>query len=73
MISQISPCSFNVGEALAVQLAISLASFFHIDRFILECDSEVVIHALQNSNSIQDWRISSVILDSLDTIPSAFV
>jgi hypothetical protein len=72
LLSQISPSCFpNVGEALATQLVISLASFCHIDRFILEGNSEVVVLALQNPNSIQDWRISSVILDSLDTIPIA--
>jgi hypothetical protein len=38
-----SPCSPNVGEALAAQLAISLACFLKLDRFILEGDSAVVI------------------------------
>jgi hypothetical protein len=51
--SQISPsCSPNVGESLVAQLTISLASFFLINRFILEGDSEVAVHALQNPNSI---------------------
>jgi hypothetical protein len=33
----------------------------------------VVVHTLQNPNSIRDWRISSVILDILDSIPITFV
>ena len=74
MFSQISPpCSPNVGEALAAQLACSLATTFSIYHFILEGDSEVVVHALQNPNSIRDWRISSVILDILYSVPIAFV
>ena len=53
--SQISPsCSPNVGKALAAQLVISLASSFSIDCFILKGDSKVVVHTLQNLNSIQD-------------------
>jgi hypothetical protein len=31
----------------------------------------VVVHAPQNPNYVRDWRISSVILDSLDTIHTA--
>ena len=50
MISQIShPCLPNVGEALAALLGISLASQLHIDCFILEGNSEVVVSALQHS------------------------
>jgi hypothetical protein len=72
MISQINPsCSSNVGEALATQLAISLATTFPFDRFILEGDSKVMILALQHPNSALDWRISPIILDSLDVIPIA--
>jgi hypothetical protein len=33
----------------------------------------VVVHALQNPNFIRDWRISSIILDSLYSIPIASV
>jgi hypothetical protein len=33
----------------------------------------VVIHALNNPNSIRDWRISFVILDCLDSIHDALV
>jgi ribonuclease HI len=72
MISQISPtCSPNEREVKAARLAMSLARSFHFDRFILEGDSKVVVHVLQNPNSVRDWRISYVILDSLDTIPPA--
>ena len=70
MSSQISPpCFPNVGEAWAAQLACSIASSLSYDKFILEGDSKVVVHALKNPNSIRDWRISSIILDSLDSIP----
>jgi hypothetical protein len=41
-----SPCFVNDGEALAAQLAISLACSFNFDRFILEGDSTIVIQAL---------------------------
>ena len=68
--SQISlPCSPNVGEAWPAQLACFIASSLSYDMFILEGDSEVVVHALNNPNSVRDWRISSVILNSLDSIP----
>jgi ribonuclease HI len=74
MSSQISPsCSSNVGEAQAAQLACSIAAKLSYNQFILEGDSEVMVHALNNPNSIRDWRISSIILDSLDSIPDAFI
>jgi hypothetical protein len=74
MSSQISPpCSPNVGEAWAALLACSIAASLSYRHFILKGDSEVVIHALNNSNSVRDWRISSVILDCLDSIPDASV
>jgi hypothetical protein len=74
MSSQISPpCSPNVGEAQAAQLACSIASSLSYDKFILKGDSQVVVHALKNPNSIRDWRISFVILDSLYSIPFASV
>jgi ribonuclease HI len=68
--SQISSsCTPNVGEARAALLACSISASLSFDNFILEGDSEVVVHALQNPNSVRDWRISSVILDCLDYIP----
>jgi hypothetical protein len=74
MSSQISPaCSPNVGEARVAQLACSIAASLSYNQFILEGDSEVVVHALNNPNSIRDWKISFVILDSLDSIPDASV
>jgi hypothetical protein len=74
MSSQISPsCSPNVGEARAAQMACLVAASLSYNHFILEGDSEVVIHALNNPNSVRDWRISSVILDSIDSIPVASV
>jgi hypothetical protein len=67
-----SSYSPNMGEALAARLAISLANSLNIDRFILEGDSVVVIQALNNSLSEVDWRISPIILDSLNSISSTF-
>jgi hypothetical protein len=64
--SQISrSCSPNEGEAMAAQLAFSVAKSLNMDHFIIEGDSEVVVNSLNNPNLIRDWRISSLILDSL--------
>jgi hypothetical protein len=60
----------NMGEALAAQLAISVASSFSFNRFILEGDSLVVIQSLNSPLTNQNWRISPVILSSLQNIPS---
>jgi hypothetical protein len=58
MASQISsPCNPNYGEALAAKLAISLATSLHLDHFILEGDSQVVISTLRHPNVSQDWRM----------------
>jgi ribonuclease HI len=65
-----SPCSVNEGEALAAQLAISLACSFNFDRFIIEGDSVVVIQALNQFSSNLDWRISPIIINLLDIIHS---
>jgi ribonuclease HI len=70
-ISQISDsCSPNEGEAMAAQLAISLALSLKKDRFIIEGDSKVVVLSLKNPNFIRDWRISAIILNSIESIPS---
>ena len=65
-------CTPNEGEAMAAHLTISLANSIHMDHFIIEGDSEVVVQAFQNLNNIRDWRISSSILDFLDSILFAF-
>ncbi|XP_062145976.1 uncharacterized protein LOC133853973 [Alnus glutinosa] len=62
-------CSSNKGEALAAQLAVSLASSLRLDRFIIEGDSQIVIHALQQPNIVQDWRITDIIQQTLDLFP----
>jgi ribonuclease HI len=70
--SQISrSCSPNEGEAMAAQLALSVAKSLNMDHFIIEGDSEVVVNSLNNPNLIRDWRISSLILDSLESISFA--
>jgi len=69
MTSQLSPpCHPNYGEALAANLAISLASSLQLDHFILEDDSQVVLLALQNPYVTQDWRISSLIMRTLESV-----
>jgi hypothetical protein len=69
--SQISiSCSPNEGEAMAAQLAISLALSLKKNRFIIECDSEVVVLSLKNPNFVRDWRIYAIIHNSLESIPS---
>jgi ribonuclease HI len=51
--SQISSsCTPNVGEARAALLACAIAASLSFDNIILEGDSEVVVHALQNPNSV---------------------
>jgi hypothetical protein len=64
-----SACSPNKGEALAAQLAVSLASSLHLDRFVIEGDSQIVILALQQPNIVQDWRITDIIQQTLDMFP----
>ncbi|XP_062176085.1 uncharacterized protein LOC133881146 [Alnus glutinosa] len=65
-----SPCQPNEGEALAANLAVSLANSLNIQSFILERDSQIVILALQHPDISQDWRISSVIHNTIDSIPA---
>jgi ribonuclease HI len=64
-----SACSPNKGEALAALLAVSLASSLHLDRFVIEGDSQIVILALQQPNIVQDWRITDIIQQTLDMFP----
>jgi hypothetical protein len=65
-----SSYSPNMGEALAARLAISLTRSLNMDRFIIEGDSAVVIQVLNNPLSEVDWRISFIILDSINSISS---
>lgn len=63
-------CHSNLGEALAAKLAVSLAVSLNIKKFILEEDSQTVILALQLPQISQDWRISSTINFTIDSIPA---
>jgi hypothetical protein len=65
------PCQPNYGEALAAKLAVSMASSHHLDLFILEGDSQVVISALHNQSITQDWRISSLIMNTVGSISAS--
>jgi hypothetical protein len=57
-----------MGEALAAQLAISIARSLNLDQFILKGNSAVLIQALNFPFSNQDRRISPVIMESLNNI-----
>jgi hypothetical protein len=46
-----------------------LAASLHLNRFILEGDSQVVILTLQCPTIVQDWRITDIIKSTLDSIP----
>jgi hypothetical protein len=63
------PCQPNMGEALAGKLAFSLAISMNLSQVIIEGDSHIVIMALQHPALAQDWRISSVINHTIDSIP----
>jgi hypothetical protein len=72
MASQIfSPCNPNYGEALAAKLVVSLTTSLHLNHFILEGDSLVVISTLRHSNVSHDWRISSLILKTIGFISAS--
>jgi hypothetical protein len=60
----------NMGEALAAQLAVSLAISLNIKKFITEWDFQIVISTVQKPNISQDWRISSIIKLTIDFIPT---
>jgi hypothetical protein len=60
-LSQINPhCDSNYGEALATQLAASLAASLQLKFFSLEGDSSVVVAALQTPSMTVDWHIESI-------------
>jgi hypothetical protein len=54
---------------LAAQLAISLASSLSLNCFILEGDSQAIILVLQQPTIVQDWCITDIIHNTLDSIP----
>jgi hypothetical protein len=69
--AQISlPCSSIYGEASGALLAAQLSLFLKLPSVIFEGDSLMVNLAINNPYITQDWRISSIILDFLSTIPS---
>jgi hypothetical protein len=71
-VSQINPpCDPIFGEALAARLAASLASSLNLSKFTIEGDSHIVIMALQHPSIVQDWRIESLISDTIASLPSS--
>jgi hypothetical protein len=64
-----STCFHNKGEALAAHLVVSLSSSLHLDQFVIEGDSQVVILTLQQLTIVQDWRITDIIQHTLNIIP----
>jgi hypothetical protein len=71
-IAQTNPsCEPTYGEALAAQLAASLAAGLKLTKFSLEGDSQIVINALTTPSITVDWHIESVIANALTLIPSS--
>jgi hypothetical protein len=58
-------------EASAALLAAQLSLSLKLPSVIFEGDSLMVTLAINNPSITQDWRISSIILDFLSTIPSS--
>jgi hypothetical protein len=52
-------------------LADSLAVSLHLDNFILQGDSSIVILALQNPSNVLDRQIEHVICDTLSLFPTS--
>jgi hypothetical protein len=53
------------GKALAAKLAGALATSLHLDKFILEGDSALVVLALQIPTLSVDWHIEHIIHDTM--------
>ena len=71
-LSQINPhCDSNYGEALAAELAASLAASLQLKFFSLEGGSSVVVAALQTPSITVDWHIESIIANTLSLLPSS--
>jgi hypothetical protein len=69
--AQISPpCSAIYVEASAALLAAQLSLSLKLPFVIFEGDSLIVTLAINNFFIMQDWKISSIILYFLSTIPS---
>jgi hypothetical protein len=66
------PCDANYGEALATQLAASLAVSLDLKTFSLNGDSLVIIAALKTLALSQDWHINFVIAATLASLPASF-
>ncbi|XP_059451120.1 lysM domain receptor-like kinase 10 [Corylus avellana] len=72
ILSQVRPpCNPTYGEAQAALLAASLAASMHLDNFILEGDSSIVISSLQHPSIVLDWHIDHVITDTISLIPAS--
>ena len=61
------------GEVLATKLAGVLAYSLHLDKFILEGDSALVVLALQNPALSVAWHIEQIIHDTLASFQVSFL
>jgi hypothetical protein len=74
ILSQVRPpCNPAYGEAQATLLACSLAVSLHLEKFVIEGDSSIVILALQNPSLGMDWHLEHVICNILSLIPASSI
>jgi hypothetical protein len=61
------------GETQAALLACSLAVSLHLEKFVIEGDSSIVIIALQNPLIVMDWHIDHVICNIFSLFSASYI